>query len=268
MEIVDAIAEILHPAVREGLRYLGYDDSTGVEIHYQGDLPARSGLGSSSTFAVGLIKALTALRGETLGQQDLALKAIEFEQNVLNDAVGSQDQVVAAYGGFNVIHFLQDGDIQVNPLDIPASRLSELESRLLLFYTGRSRFASKIAADIVANLPGRREVFRQMHSLVGEAASVASGDGDVDDFGRLLHETWMLKCQQSNLITNSVIDDTYQTARKHGALGGKLLGAGSSGFMIFFVPPERQPCVIEALSDCMHVPFKFETAGSSIIYDG
>ena len=268
MEIVDAIAEILHPAVREGLLYLGYDDSTGIEIHYQGDLPARAGLGSSSTFAVGLIKALTALQGETLNKRDLALKAIEFEQDVLEDAVGSQDQVAAAYGGLNVIHFCQDGDIQVQPLDITASRTSEFESRLLLFYTGRSRFASKIAADVIANVGTRRETFREMRVLVDQAISALSGDGDIDDVGGLLHESWLLKREQSKLITNSVIDNTYEVARNSGALGGKLLGAGSSGFMVFFVPPERQSCVIEALSDYMHVPFKFETTGSSIIYDG
>ena len=268
VESVLTIVDILHPAVRESLRFLGFDDYAGLEIHHQGDLPARAGMGSSSAFVVGLINALTALRGQMISKHDLALKAIELEQNVLKENVGSQDQFAAAYGGFNVIHFLQNGDIQVEPVTIPASRVSELQSRLLLFYTGRSRFASEIAADVIASLQSKREVLHQMRSLVDQAVSLLNGDGGLDDFGRLLHETWMLKCKQSKLVTNPLVDGIYQTAIEHGALGGKLLGAGASGFMVFYVPPEKQQCVIQALSGYLHVPFKFETAGSSIIYYG
>jgi D-glycero-alpha-D-manno-heptose-7-phosphate kinase len=268
VENVLTIADILHPAVREGLRFLGFDNSVGLEIHYQGDLPARAGMGSSSSFVVGLIKALTALRGQMISKHDLALKAIELEQTVLKEHVGSQDQVAAAYGGFNVIHFLQDGDIRVKPVTIPALRISELESRLLLFYTGTGRIASEIAAHIVANLQNKREVLRQMRSFVDQAVSILNGDGGLDDFGRLLHENWKLKCKQSKLVTNPLVDDIYQTAIEHGALGGKLLGAGGSGFMVFYVPLERKPHVIEALSDYLHVPFKFETEGSTLIYYG
>ena len=266
IETVSTISEILHPAVREGLRFLGFDDSVGLEIHHQGDLPARAGMGSSSSFAVGLIKALTALRGQMINKHDLALKAIELEQNVLKEHVGSQDQVAAAYGGLNVIHFSPNGDFQVEPVTIPASRITELQSRLLLFYTGTSRLASEVAADVVANLQSKQEVLRQMRSFVDQAVSLLNGNGSLDDFGRLLHENWKLKCQQSEFITNPIVDGIYKTAIEHGALGGKLLGAGGSGFIVFYVPPERQPHVKEALSGYLHVPFRFESEGCRLIY--
>jgi D-glycero-alpha-D-manno-heptose-7-phosphate kinase len=268
VETVMAIDDILHPAIRECLRFLGFDDSVGLEIHYQGDLPARAGMGSSSSFVVGLIKGLTALRGQMISKHDLALKAIELEQKVLQENVGSQDQVAAAYGGFNVIRFLQNGNIRVEPVTIPNSRVSELQSRLLLFYNGTSRSASEIAADVVANLQSKRDVLRRMRSFVDEAVSLLNGNGNLDDFGRLLHENWELKRQQSKLITNSLVDSIYQTAIEHGALGGKLLGAGGAGFMVFYVPLEKQREVIQALSGYLHVPFKFETEGSTLIYYG
>ena len=268
IETVSTISEILHPAVREGLRFLGFDDSVGLEIHHQGDLPARAGMGSSSSFSVGLIKALTALRGQMISKHDLAQKAIELEKTVLKEHVGSQDQVAAAYGGFNVIYFSRDGSIRVEPVTIPASRVLELQSRLLLFYTGTSRFASEVAAEVIANLQNKREVLRQMRSFVDQALSILNGNGSLDDFGLLLHENWKLKCKQSKLVTNPLVDGIYQTAIEHGALGGKLLGAGASGFMVFYVPPERQQRVIQALDGHLQVPFKFETEGSSLIYYG
>lgn len=268
IENVAAIADVLHPAVCKGLPFLGFDDSTGLEIHYQGDLPARAGMGSSSSFAVGLIKALTALKGQMIGKHALALKAIELEQSVLKENVGSQDQVAVAHGGFNVIRFLQSGDIQVEPITIPSSRILELQSRLLLFYSGTSRFASDVAIDVVANLQNKRDVLQQMCSLVDKAVSALNSNDNLDDFGQLLHETWVLKCQQSKLITNPVVDSIYQTAIEHGALGGKLLGAGASGFMVFYVPPEKQLSVIQSLSSYLHVPFKFEAEGSKLIYYG
>jgi D-glycero-alpha-D-manno-heptose-7-phosphate kinase len=268
IENVMTISEILHPAVREGLKHLGFDNSTGLEIHYQGDLPSQSGMGSSSSFVVGLIKSLTALRGEMVSKHELALKAIELEQEVLKETVGSQDQVAAAYGGFNVIHFLKDGDITVEPVTIPDFRVQELQLRLLLFYTGVGRLAPEIATDIVANLQNNHGVLCQMRLLVDKAVSVLNSEDNLDEFGQLLHETWALKCQQSKLVTNSLVDSIYQTAMKSGALGGKLLGAGSSGFMLFYVPTEKQERVIQSLSGYLHVPFKFETKGSTLAYYG
>lgn len=266
VETVSNIADILHPAVREGLRYLGFDDSTGLEIHYQGDMPARSGMGSSSAFAVGLIKGLLALRGQTIGKHDLALKAIDLEQNVLKEDVGSQDQVAAAYGGLNVIRFAANGDIHVEPVALSPARLAELQARLVLYYTGTSRTASAVAADVVANIPGKGDLLRKMHALVDRAVAILRSGSDLDEFGRLLDETWQLKRQQSARVTNPVVDGIYRKAMTSGALGGKLLGAGTSGFMVFYVQSGKQAQVQQALGDYLNVPFKFETEGSILDY--
>ncbi len=266
IETVQTISEILHPAVREGLNFLGFDDSVGLEIHHQGDLPARAGMGSSSSFVVGLIKALTALQGQLIGKHELALKAMELEQDVLKENVGSQDQVAVAYGGMNVIHFSQDGSIRVEPVTIPSDRMREFEKRLLLFYTGASRIASLVAADVISNFQNKQMILKQMCDMVDRAVSILNCQEDLDALGKLLHESWMLKRQLSVKVTSSVIDRIYQTAIDYGALGGKLLGAGGSGFMIFYVPPNKQQCVIDALSGYLCVPFKFENEGSQIIY--
>lgn len=266
IETVSTISEILHPAVREGLRFLGVDGEFGLEIHHQGDLPARAGMGSSSSFAVGLIKAVTALSGKIIDKQELALKAIELEQNILRENVGSQDQTAAAYGGFNVIHFLTNGAIRVEPVTIPQSMIYELESNLLLIYTGTSRLASEIAGDVIANMERKRKILLKMRAMVNQALDILSKDNDIDDFGRLLHQNWMLKRELSETVSNSKVDNIYQRAMDSGALGGKLLGAGASGFMVLYVPPDKQENVLEALSGYLHVPFKFETEGSSLVY--
>ena len=266
IENVASVSEILHPAVRAGIRFMGLDNGKNLEIHHQGDLPARSGMGSSSSFAVGLIKAFKAIKGEIIAKHDLALKAIELEQGVLKEHVGSQDQVAAAYGGFNVIRFLPSGRITVEPLILSPSRIAELESHLLLVYTGTSRLASEVAAEVIADLDKKATVLRQMARLVEDAVSILNGQGCLDDFGRLLHENWALKKSVSSVISNSNIDRIYQKAMENGALGGKLLGAGSSGFMVFYVPPEKQQDVKDALYGFLCIPFKFESDGSSIIY--
>lgn len=266
IETVDSISEIQHPAVREGLKFLGMDDSTGLEIHHQGDLPARSGIGSSSSFSVGLIKSLTALRGQMISKHDLALKAIELEQTILKENVGAQDQMAAAYGGFNLIQFERSGDINVEPVTIPAERLEKLESSLMLFYTGASRTASEIAATMVTNIPSRKDELRKMVGLVDDALGILNGDGPIDDFGSLLHKGWMLKRTLSDAVSNSEIDSIYETATNNGALGGKLMGAGGTGFMVFYVPEEKRQSLRRALSGYLRVPFKFEREGSSIIY--
>lgn len=268
IETVSALHEILHPAVREGLKFLGFDDSAGLEIHHQGDLPARSGMGSSSTFVVGLIKALTALQGSTIGAHDLMLKAIELEQRVLKEHVGSQDQVAAACGGLNIIRFCTSGEIIVEPVGVPDERLRALQSNLLLIYMGTNRLASQIAGDIIANLRAKNAALRAIRGMVDEAAAMLRGSGSLDEFGRLLHETWMLKRDLSALVTNPTIDRAYKTALAHGALGGKLLGAGGAGFMMFYVPPDRQPAVVDALTGYLHVPFQFENEGSTLMYYG
>jgi len=268
VETVSSISEILHPVVREGLPFLGFDDSVGLEIHHQGDLPARAGIGSSSSFVVGLIKALTALQGMSIRKHELALRAIELEQNVMKENVGSQDQVAAAYGGFNVIHFLPSGDIEVKPVDIPASRLLDLQSHLLLFYTGTSRLGPEVAKGIIEKLGSKQAELDEIRRMVDRGLSILSGNGCMDSFGRLLHEGWALKRELSPAVTSQAVDKIYKIAMEHGALGGKLLGAGSAGFMVFYVPLEKQKHVIDALSGYLHVPFKFENEGSSLIYDG
>ena len=266
IETVDSISEIKHPAVREGLRFLGMDDGTGFEIHHQGDLPARSGIGSSSSFSVGLIKSLTALRGQMISKHDLALKAVELEQKVLKENVGAQDQMAAAHGGFNWIQFERSGDINLEPVTIAPDRLEQLESSLMLFYTGSSRTGSEVASQMINNMPNIKSELRKLAGMVDDALTILKGNGPIDDFGRLLHEGWMLKRGLSDAVSNPEIDSIYETATKNGALGGKLMGAGRTGFMFFYVPEEKRQSVHRALSSYLRVPFKFEREGSSVIY--
>lgn len=268
IEAVGSISEILHPAVREGLRFLGFDNNEGVEIHHQGDLPARSGIGSSSTFAVGLIRALTALRGENLSKHEIALKALELEQNILKEHVGSQDQIAATYGGFNVVKFSTDGSFQVEPVAVRKERIAELEKSLCLLYTGSSRLGGEIAASIIAGMRDKAAELHQMRKLVDQALGILTGNGSLAAFGELLHHTWMLKRSLADAVSNAEVDAIYQIARDHGALGGKLLGAGSKGFMLFFAPPEKQAALQKALSHFVFVPFGFENEGSVTIYNG
>jgi len=266
IEAVSTISEILHPAVREGLKYLGVNGESGLEIHHQGDLPARAGMGSSSSFSVGLIKAVMAHQGKMIGRHDLALKAIDLEQNILKENVGSQDQVAAAYGGLNHISFSPSGEIRVEPVIMDAERLTALESSLMLFYTGTSRLSSEVACAVISNLDKKADEMKQMGSMVDQGLAALTGQGSLDDFGYLMHENWLLKQSVNENASNEVVNRIYDSARKQGALGGKLLGAGASGFMVFYVPPEKQAAVREALGGYLHVPFKFEHEGSSIVY--
>ena len=265
IENVNSVSEILHPAVRVGLRDYGFETGPGLEIHYQGDIPARTGMGSSSAFAVGLIHALLALRGEILDAHALALQAIRLEQELLKDVVGSQDQVAAAYGGLNIIRFATDGTIMVEPLALSADRKADFNNHLMLFYTGTSRLASEIAHSVIGSLAEKQASIRRMHAMVDEAAAVLRS-GDLHDFGSMLDETWNLKRGLSGSVSNPHIDEMYATGRAAGALGGKLLGAGSSGFMLFFAPPERHKAIREALKHYLYVPFSLDDTGTQLIY--
>lgn len=265
IEPVSTISEILHPAVRAGLRMQNFDDSHGIEIHHQGDLPARSGMGSSSSFANGLILALKALRDESISQQDLFREAIDLEQNWIGDNVGSQDQVATAVGGLNVIRFEANDEIIVEPVSISSARREDLKNRLMLFYSGTSRSASAIAKTFVNTLTDRAEQLRRMHEMVFEARDILTGDGDLDVFGEMLHETWMMKRQLSDKVSNDHIDGIYDAARKAGAIGGKLLGAGGAGFVLIYARPEQQEAVRAALSNLIYVPFGFDQDGSTIL---
>ncbi|HEY1720549.1 MAG TPA: kinase [Magnetospirillaceae bacterium] len=265
IEVVQSISEILHPAVRAALLAHGFDDRVGVEIHHHGDLPARTGIGSSSSFAVSLILALKAMKGETIDKPALALAAIDLEQNKLRDAVGSQDQVASAYGGLNIIRFEQDGTIKVDPVLLSSERRDALESRLLLFYTGSNRLSSEHSKSIMENMEEKSERLTTMHKMVFEAANILK-DGDLDDFGRMLDQTWQLKRGLSRSVSTSQIDEIYQTAIGAGALGGKLLGAGGAGFMAFYCPDGTQNQVRRALRNLICVELKIDREGASILY--
>jgi D-glycero-alpha-D-manno-heptose-7-phosphate kinase len=263
-EHASAIDEIVHPAVREVFRFMDIRD--GLEIHHDGDLPARSGLGSSSSFTVGLLHALYALKGRMVGKRRLALEAIHIEQEMIRENVGSQDQAIAAFGGFNRIEFGGENHIDVRPITIRADRLRLFQGHLMLFFTGFSRIASEVAVDTIRRLPDRREELRSLRGMVDEAVGILNGDGPLDDFGRLLDQGWKLKRSISENISTSRIDEIYETARKAGAVGGKLLGAGGGGFMVFFVHSDARKRVREALKSLLHVPFRFEFLGSQIIH--
>ena len=259
-----AIAEIQHPAVRAVLDV--YDCKDGLEIHHDGDLPARAGLGSSSSFTVGLINAIMALRGKYISKDDLAKQAIHIEQQVIRESVGSQDQISAAFGGFNRIEFREDGSFEVSPIVLPGQRLAVLQTHLMLCFTGISRIASEVAKSKIENMSKREKELQQMKGLVDQAISVLqSKTAPIEDFGKLLHESWMYKRQLSDKVSTSEIDELYETARKLGAIGGKLLGAGGGGFFLLFVRPEHQKEIKEKFSHLVHVPIRFETSGSRIV---
>ncbi|HVT82523.1 MAG TPA: kinase [Phycisphaerae bacterium] len=264
IENAASVEEIKHPAVREVLKFLAV--GRGIEIHHDGDLPARSGMGSSSSFTVGLLHALHALAGRITSKHDLALQGIKVEQELLKEIVGSQDQVMAAYGGLQHVRFHTSGDIIAQPVTISPARLKELNSHLMLFYTGIKRTASDVASAYVANLDSRRRELRIIHDLVGEGLAVLGSGKDIRGFGELLHEGWLAKRTISGNISNNSVDGIYSDAREAGAVGGKLLGAGGGGFILLFVPPERQEGVKEKLDSLIHVPFEFEHSGSQIIF--
>ncbi len=258
---VDAIE---HPAVREVLRFLQIE--RGLSIHHDADLPARSGMGSSSAFTVGLLNALHALKGQIASQQQLAQEAIEIEQERLKETVGCQDQIMAAYGGINHITFSPNGQFSLQPMTLSQQRINELNAHLMLFYTGVRRTAAQVAETYVQSIETKKQQLRIMKALVEEGIAVLTSQRDIKIFGELLHEGWELKRSLSNAVSNQRIDAIYETARKAGALGGKITGAGGGGFLLLFVPPENQPAVKEALANLIHVPFHFDFSGSRIIY--
>lgn len=259
-----SIDEITHPAVREVLRFMKME--RGVEIHHDGDLPARSGMGSSSAFTVGLLHALHALQGQMPSKEQLAKESIHVEQEILRETVGSQDQVLAAYGGLNHVTFHSHGEISVRPMTISKTRIDELDSHLMLFYTGIKRTASDVAKSYVQSIDDKTKQLQLLSKLVVEATDILNSQNDLTAFGNLLHEAWQIKRSLSAAVTNSAVDQIYDEARRAGALGGKLTGAGGGGFMMLFAPPDRQPAIRERLQKLIHVPFQFEYTGSQIIF--
>lgn len=265
IESVNSVDEIQHPSVREVIKFLNLHDM-GIEVHHSADLPARSGMGASSSFTVGILNALYALKGEMANKRKLALDAIHVEQDLIKENVGSQDQAAAAYGGFNKIIFGGDNHIEVLPVGVPSQQLAELQDNLMLFFTGLTKLTTEITPEQIENIPKKATELNQMRELVDDAVKTLSSNGDIDNFGRLLHETWQLKRSLSSKITNKEIDDIYEAGMTAGALGGKLLGAGGGGFILFYVQPGNQEKVKEALKHLIHVPFKFESSGSQIIH--
>lgn len=264
IEMVKAIDEIQHPSVRETMRHL--DISKGVEIHHDGDIPARSGMGSSSAFTVGLLSSLMALQGEVLTKMELARQAIHIEQNLIGENVGSQDQVFAAHGGFNRIDFLTNGEIIISPVIMKPDRLARFESSLLLVFIGLTRDASIIAEEQISNTHRNLDALSSMKKLVDSAFRILTTSGtDLNEFGEMLNETWYLKKGLSSAISNPIIDEVYELALRNGAIGGKLLGAGGGGFMLFFVPETARATLSKALGRYLQIPFRFDYEGSKII---
>ncbi len=264
LENCKTIDQIIHPSVSAIVRFLKIRQ--GLEIHYVGDLPARSGIGSSSAFTVGLLHSLYALGGHMPSKQKLARESIYLEQKVLKETVGSQDQLLTSYGGFNLITFHKDGEVSVNPITLSSERVEQLQNHLMLFYTGMARTASDVAKSYVNNIENLEKQLDFMQELVTKAFKILNSRKDIRYFGELLNESWQIKRSFSSAVSNSEIDELYKRALSCGALGGKLIGAGGGGFLLLFVPPSNQAKVRKKFNKLVHVPFKFEHDGSQIIF--
>lgn len=264
MEYVNSYDEIQHPLIREGMRML---DMHELRLTYESDLPARSGLGTSSSFAVGMLNAFYALKGKYASKKKLADEAIYLERVLCNEAGGWQDQIAASFGGFNRINFNAEG-YEVLPVIISPERKSQLNNNLMMFFTGFTRFSSDVQkANKVSSTEEKRAKLKKMYELVDEAEEVLTNkERDLDDFGRLLDATWKLKKGTGSSISTGSIDELYDKGMAAGALGGKLLGAGGGGFLVFYVQPEKQEAVKDTMKDLMYIPFRFEDGGTSVIH--
>jgi D-glycero-alpha-D-manno-heptose-7-phosphate kinase len=258
------ISEIIHPSVREVLKYLKIKN--GLDLVHHADLPAMSGLGSSSTFTVGLLHAVHALKNQFVTKRQLALEAIKIEQDINKENVGSQDQTAASFGGLNKINFGGKNKIQVEPIFLSSVREEEFQSHLLLFFTGFARIASVISKEQIDLISQKKINLYDVHNSVEEGIKIICSNEPIKNLGKLLDEQWKIKRSLTSKITNDEIDSIYSIGIKAGALGGKILGAGGGGFMLFFVPPEKHGSVKKALKKLLHVPFKFESLGSQIVY--
>lgn len=264
-ERVTSIDAIEHPAIRNAMKML---DMHEIRLTYEADLPARSGLGTSSSFAVGMLNAFYALKGKYASKKQLADEAIYLERVLCNEAGGWQDQIAASFGGFNRIDFNSDG-YTVQPVIVSPERKQQLNNNLMMFFTGFTRFSSEIQKANKLDDESKTKQLKQMLTLVDEAESILTDQSkDLDDFGRLLDVTWKLKRQTGKSVSTSNIDNLYDKGISAGALGGKLLGAGGGGFLVFYVTPEKQAAVKEAMKDLLYIPFKFEDSGTQVIYYG
>lgn len=262
IERTNTIEEIEHPAVREAMKYLNMHE---LRMVYEADLPARSGLGTSSSFAVGMLNAFYALKGKYADKMQLAKDAIYVERVLCNESGGVQDQIAASFGGLNRINFSSEG-YNVHPIVIEAERKKKLNENLMLFFTGFSRFSSDIAKSQEKATRDKTTELKEMLGLVDDAEKVLTSKGDLNEFGRLLDYTWKLKRGITSDISNNSIDELYTRAIKAGAIGGKLLGAGGGGFLLFYVEKDKQFAVLKELKELLYVPFEFENVGTRVLY--
>lgn len=263
IERVKSVDDVQHPAIRNAMKMLTMHE---IRLTYEADLPARSGLGTSSSFAVGMLNAFYALKGKYVDKKKLADEAIYLERVLCNEAGGWQDQIAASFGGFNRINFSKDG-YEVHPVIIPHERKQQLNHNLMMFFTGFTRFSAEI--QINNNMVTKDKIIqlKEMHNLVNEAEKVLTDKNiSLDEFGHLLDYTWKLKCKTGKKVSTDSIDGLYKKGIEAGALGGKLLGAGGGGFLLFYVQPEYQKEVMEAMSNLLYIPFEFENSGTRVIY--
>ena len=265
IETVKKLNKIKHKVVRKLIKK--YKIKKGLEIHYDGDLPARSGMGSSSVFVVGLMNLFNNFKNKKIKRKKLAENSIHFEQKILKEVVGSQDQIAATYGGFNKIIFNSNGDFKVKPVEASKKTISKLNKNLLLVYTGYKRTAHQIAKSYVNKLQSSKKQYVLKISEYAKKAEIALKKGELDKFGMLLNEAWIEKKKLSSSITNSSIDKIYNKAIKNGALGGKLLGAGGGGFFVFYVPYLKQKRFIKNFKEFITIPFKFSLGGSNVLFN-
>ena len=261
-ETVNTVDEIRHPLIREAMRFL---DIREIRLLYDADLPARTGLGTSSSFAVGMLNAFYALKGKQVDKKRLADEAIYLEREMCREAGGIQDQIAAAYGGLNRIDMDRHG-YTVKPIVISNQRKRELNDRLMLFFTGFTRFSAEVQQKTSQSMPDKIKQLLRMKDMVNEAERILISKGSLEDFGLLLHESWQLKRGLSSGISTNAIDAVYQKAMQAGDLGGKLRGGGGGGFLLFYVEPEKQPAVRKALRDLLFVPFLFENSGATVVH--
>lgn len=266
-ERVTSIDDIEHPAIRNAMKML---DMHEIRLTYEADLPARSGLGTSSSFAVGMLNAFYALKGKYADKKKLADEAIYLERVLCEEAGGWQDQIAASFGGFNRINFNTDGTYDVLPVIVSPERKKNLNDNLMMFFTGFTRFSSdvqKANAGTKETQEAKEKRYLEMLSLVDKAEQILTDkSADLDDFGRLLDHTWKLKKQTGSAVSTNSIDALYEKGMQAGALGGKLLGAGGGGFLVFYVQPEYQDAVKEAMKELMYIPFRFEDGGTRVIH--
>lgn len=263
IERVTDVNDIQHPAIREAMKML---DMHEIRLTYEADLPARSGLGTSSSFAVGMINAFYALKGKYADKKKLADAAIYLERELCKEAGGWQDQIAASYGGFNRINFNSDG-YEVLPLIINPERKRQPNNNLMMFFTGFTRFSSDVQKANASNKADKVNQLKEMLALVDEAEKVlVDKQSDLDEFGRLLDHTWRIKRKTGNTVSTNSIDELYDKGLKAGALGGKLLGAGGGGFLVFYVEPDKQEKVKKAMEDLLYIPFEFEDGGTRVIH--